>query len=174
MTHLTCRCGKTAITLSGPPIMTVDCCCTSCRTAAAQLQALPGAPSILGPHGETRFAMQRKDRATLPAPAAMAAHRLTATSKTRRVVATCCNTALFLEFQGGHWISVYGSLWPTGTAPKAQMRTMARDLPDPGILPTDIPNSRSQSPRFIWNLLRAWIAMGFSAPKIAVTGTLTP
>lgn len=165
MTQLTCTCGKTALTLSGPPIMVAACCCTSCRTAAAQL---PGAPKILGPHGETHYILQRKDRASLPAPEAMAEHRLTPKSKTRRVVTTCCNTPLFLEFQSGHWISVYASLWPQGTAPAPQMRTMTADLPDPSILPTDIPNSRSQSPRFMWNLLTAWVAMGFRAPKIAV------
>lgn len=169
MTHLTCSCGKIAITLSGPPIMTVDCCCSSCRSAAL---LLPGAPKILGPHGETRFVLQRKDRVALPAPAAMAEFRLTPSSKTRRVVATCCNAPLFLEFQGGHWISLYASLWPAGTAPKAQMRSMVGDLPDPALLPTDIPNPRSHSPRFMWNLLRAWVAMGFRAPRIAVTGTI--
>lgn len=52
------------------------------------------------------------------------------------------------------------------------MRTMAGDLPDPGIQPEGIPNPRSQSPRFMWNLLTAWVAMGFRAPRIAVTGTI--
>jgi hypothetical protein len=169
MTRLTCTCGQTALTLSGPPIMVVDCCCTSCRTAAAQL---PGGAKILGPHGETRFVLQRKDRVTLPPPEAMAEHRLTPGSKTRRVVATCCNTPLFLEFQGGHWLSLYGSLWPEAQRPAAEMRTMAADLPDPFTLPDDIPNSRRQSPRFMWNLLTAWAAMGFRAPRIAVAGKL--
>lgn len=172
MTRLTCACGQTTLTLSGAPIITVDCCCTSCRAAAAQLQALPGAPQILGAHGETRFILQRKDRATLPDPKSMAELRLTPTSKTRRVVAACCNTPLFLEFSGGHWLSFYGALWPAGTAPRAEMRTMTGDLPDPSVLPADVPNARGQSAGFMGRLLLAWIAMGFRAPKIAVAGTL--
>jgi hypothetical protein len=167
--QLTCTCGKTALTVSGPPIMVVECCCTSCRTAAARF---PGAPLRLGPQGQTHYVMQRKDRVTLPPAASMAEMRLTPSSKTRRVVTTCCHTPLFAEFQGGHWLSLYASLWPADSRPAPQMRTMAGDLPDPSVLPADIPNSHSQSPRFMWNLLAAWVAMGFRAPKVAVAGRL--
>jgi hypothetical protein len=170
MTTLSCRCGQTRITLTGPPILAVDCCCTSCRSAGARLQSLPGAPKILGPHGETHFILYRKDRVTLPDTRPFRAHRLTQGSKTRRVLAPCCATPLFVEFQGGHWLSLYAGLWPEGTAPRAEMRTMTADLPDPSLLPRDIPNARSHSPLFIWRLLTAWAAMGFRAPKLVIEG----
>jgi len=170
MTTLSCQCGETRLTLSGPPILAVDCCCTSCRSAATRLGALEGAPNIAGPFGETHFVLYRKDRVKLPATAAMRAFRLTPESATRRVLAPCCATPLFLEFDGGHWLSLYGSLWPAGTAPKPELRTMTGDLPDPTVLPLDVPNARSHSVRFMWKLLTAWIAMGFRAPKLEIRG----
>ena len=170
MTTLSCTCGQTHITLSGPPIMTVDCCCNSCRSAAARLGALDGMPKTLGPYGETHFVLYRKDRVTLPDTVGMRAFRLTPASETRRVLAPCCATPLFLEFNGGHWLSLYGGLWPAGTAPKPEQRTMTADLPDPAVLPADVPNARSHSVRFMWKLLTAWIAMGFRAPKLDIQG----
>ena len=74
--------------------------------------------------------------------------------------------------KGGHWLSLYGSLWPEGTLPPLQMRTMTGDLPDPSVLPNDVPNARSQSLRFFAKLLGAWIAMGFRSPKVTVGGTV--
>lgn len=172
MTELACRCGQTRITLTGAPILAADCCCSSCRSAAARLGALPGARPVTGPHGETPFVLYRKDRARLPDAGSLREFRLTPASKTRRVVAACCNTPLFLEFQSGHWLSLYAALWPPGTAPKAQLRTMTSDLPDRSILPDDIPNAGSQSPWFMWRLLASWVAMGFRVPKIKVKGPL--
>ena len=171
MTDLSCACGKTRIAVTGPPILAAACCCSSCRTAAERLQALPGAAPILGAHGETQFVLYRKDRITLPDTRPLRAYHLPG-SKTRRVLAACCASPLFLEFSGGHWLSLYAGLWPAGTAPKAQLRTMVADLPDPAALPDDIPNARGQSLWFMWRLLTSWIAMGFRAPKLDVKGTL--
>lgn len=167
MTTLQCICGQTTITVSGPPILAVDCCCTSCRTAALRLQTLPGVTALLGPHAETRYIHYRKDRVALPPPDRLRSFRLTPQSKTRRVLAACCNAPLFLEFTGGHWLSLYATLWPAGTAPPADLRSMTSDLPDPSVLPDDIPNARTQNARFMLGLLTAWIAMGFRIPKIA-------
>jgi hypothetical protein len=161
---LTCSCGQTSLTLTGPPILAVDCCCTSCRAAAPRLKV------ALGPHGETPFVLYRKDCVTLPPPSHLIAHRLTSAATTRRILTTCCHTPLFLEFKGGHWLSLYSALWPTGTAPPAQMRSMVSDLPDATTLPGDIPNARTQNARFIFALLRAWVAMGFRSPKVITTG----
>src|SRR5690606_8899953 len=98
--------------------------------------------------------------------------RLSPTAGTRRVVATCCNTPVFLELKGAHWLSVYLHLWPAETRPKAELRTMAGDLPDASNLPSDIPNLKSHTPAFYLKLLGAWIGMGFRNPRIAVIGSI--
>ena len=172
-TELSCACGQVRLEVEGTPIVTVECCCNSCRAAGARFQALPSAPSILSPNGCTRFVLYRKDRVRfVQGSANLKEFRLKPESKTRRVVATCCNTPVFAEFQNGHWLSLYGCLWPAGTLPALEMRTMTMDLPAGTALPDDVPNARRQSVSFFVKLLSAWIAMGFRSPKIAVNGEL--
>ena len=155
------------------PIVNAECCCNSCREAGARLRKLPSAPSVLDSNGRTRFVLYRKDRIHfLKGVEHLKEFRLTPASKTRRVVAACCNTPVFLEFQGGHWLSLYGCLWPVGTLPALEMRTMTMDLPAGTVLPDDVPNARRQPISFMVKLLGAWVAMGFKAPKINVSKEL--
>ena len=145
-TSLACACGKVRLEVGGAPIVSSECCCESCREAGSRLQRLPGAPRRLGPDGNTRFVLYRKDRVRFLAGAELLrAFRLKPGSSSRRVVASCCNTPMFLEFENGHWLSVYGVLWPDGALPPLEMRTMARDLPAGVALPGDVPNARTQS-----------------------------
>jgi hypothetical protein len=135
------------------------------------LQTLPEALAVLDTNGATRFILYRKDRVRFVKGADLLKEfRLTPVAKTRRVVATCCNTPVFLEFKGGHWLSLYGGLWPEGTLPPLEMRTMTADLPDASVLPDDVPNAKSQTLPFFVKLMGAWIAMGFRSPKVPVKG----
>lgn len=167
MTRLTCTCGQVVLELERRHLLSVECCCESCRAAGAVLEALPGAPRLLEDSGATRFVLYRKDRVrcTDGAPR-LKGYRLTPSSPTRRVVATCCNTPFFLELDKGHWLSLYGRRWATETIPPLEMRTMTSDLPSGTTLPDDVPNGRTQPPMFMLKLLGAWIAMGFRVPKI--------
>ena len=171
--HLACACGKTQLTLQGSPITSTECYCDSCRAAGARLAHLPCARPMLDRRGGTRFVLYRKDRVQFTAGAdQLKEFRLSTGAATRRVVATCCNTPVFLEFEGGHWLSLYGGLWPDGTLPLLEMRTMTGDLPDASVLPSDVPNLKRQSGVFFAKLLKAWIAMGFRSPRIAVGGEI--
>ena len=164
-TSLTCRCGACRLTLTGPQIMAVTCMCASCAKAAERLAALPGAEDIRDARGGTDYVMYRKDRVAVTEGAEhLAAMRLGPQAKTRRVVATCCATPMFLEFQGGHWLSLYAGLWPAADRPAMEMRTMVRDSQT--ALPDDIPNLQSHNLRFMARLMGAWAAMGFRAPKL--------
>jgi hypothetical protein len=171
---LTCACGAVQMQAQNAPILSVECLCTSCRKAADILETLPGAPPLRAPSGGTRMEMYRKDRVTCTKGAAhLREYRLNDTTKSRRVVATCCNTPMFLDFTQGHWIDLYGHLWPAGTLPPLQMRTMTSDLDDPGTLPQDVPNLKTHSPRFFIRLISAWAAMLFRTPKLTyVQGSL--
>lgn len=172
-TRLSCACGKVHLEVEKAPIVSVECLCNSCREAGTRLQKLPAAPQIMGENGGTRFVLYRKDRVRFAKGAEhFREFRLTPKSKTRRVVAGCCNTPIFAEFQGGHWLSLFGGLWPNGTLPPLEMRTMASDLANPSVLSADVPNCKRQSGKFFARLLGAWIAMGFRSPKIAVAGEI--
>lgn len=159
----TCACGQTVMAAEGEPIMRVACYCTSCRTAGEQLAALPGAPSILEADGGTRFVLWRKDRVRFTAGAEnLRAFRLKPDSPTRRLVAACCNSAMCLEFNKGHWFSVYQSRG-NDDGP-IELRTMTRDKRPDVELPNDVPSSKTQSGTFMWRLLKAWFAMRLRTP----------
>lgn len=173
MTALACCCGAVRLDVHRNPIASVECCCTSCRTAAARPEALPGAAPILTEHATTQFVLVRKDRVDIVAGAErLATFRLAPDASTRRVVATCCNAPVWLDVKGGHWLSLYGGFWPEGRLPPLEMRTMAKDLADGVALPDDVPNAKAQSLGFMARLFGAWAAMGFRNPRIEVEETL--
>jgi hypothetical protein len=173
-TKLHCRCGQVSLRLTGQPILTTECLCNSCRSAGAFLQTLPGALPLLDKKGATLTAMYRKDHfACVSGDELLREYRLKPDSQTRRVVAKCCNSSMFMEFEKGHWIDIYGWLWPPERRPAPEMRTMVGDLPDGALLPDDLPNAKSHSLRFYTKLIGAWMAMRFRTPQITcVKGVL--
>ncbi|KXF76720.1 hypothetical protein ATN84_11840 [Paramesorhizobium deserti] len=172
-TQLACACGKFHLELEAAPIIGAECHCSSCREAGARLQTLPTAGPVLQQNGGTRFVLYRKDRVRfLDGAEWLKEFRLKPESKTRRVIATCCNTPVFLEFQGGHWLSLYESLWPEGTTPPPALRTMTSDIPAGTTLSDDVPNAKHHSFSFFAKLLSAWIAMGFRSPKVQINGAI--
>lgn len=129
---------------------------------------------MLDERGATRYVLYRKDRVDCIAGAeTLREHRLAPDSQSRRVVATCCNTPMFLDFTQGHWLSLYGGLWPPEQRPALDLRTMVADMADGTLLPNDVPNARSHTLGFFARLIAAWAAMGFRTPKITyVNGEL--
>lgn len=169
MTELTCTCGHAALKLQGRPIISAECFCADCQKAGAFLQSLPGAPPVLDQNGATRFVLYRKDRVRCEkGQDLLREYRLLKNSPTRRVVTICCNTPMFLEFSNGHWLSIYGGLWPAESLPALEIRTMTRSRPEGVVLPDDVPNPDTHTFSFYTKLFRAWAAMGFRAPKIDV------
>lgn len=172
-TQRACTCGTLRLEMVGEPIIVSECHCNSCREAGERLGALPGAPRFMEDNGGTSFILCRKDRVKVTAGAeTLKAFKLKPSSHTRRIVATCCNTPVFLEFKGGHWFSVYKSVWPADQSPATQLRTMTSDLPDPSVLDNTIPNGKRQSVAFFAKLFVAWAAMGFRSPDVVVNGEI--
>jgi hypothetical protein len=170
-TQLACACGQVRLEVAGSPIIAAECHCTSCRTAGGKIEALPDAQPVLEANGGTRYVLYRKDRVrVLQGAELLKEFRLTPKSPTRRVVASCCNTPVFTEFQHGHWLSLYRQLWPAGAAPRPEIRTMVSDRIDMPALDASIPNLKTQSGMFFVRLLGAWMAMGFRTPKVTVGG----
>lgn len=162
-----CKCGAVRMEISGAPILSVICHCASCQAAGATIAAAPDAPPTLDGRRGTPFVLYRKDRIRCVAGGdQLEAQRLTPDSPTRRMVSRCCHSAMFLEFQKGHWLSVYrGRLGDE--APPPEMRVMTADKPDNVALSDDMPNLAKHNGRFMWRLLTAWVAMGFRVPKVA-------
>lgn len=156
--------------LAGEPFIVTECHCNSCREAGGRLEKLPLARPMLEPNGGTRFVLYRKDRVEMTkGQTLLRGYRQTDKSPTRRVVATCCNSPVFLEFKGGHWLSLYSSLWPEGEAPAPEIRTMTGDRGPDTVLDERTPAGTWQTMGFYGKLLAAWIGMGFRVPAIAIT-----
>jgi hypothetical protein len=171
--ELQCACGRVRIKLDGEPILSVECCCTSCRTAGGVMESLPGAPRIVGPNGATHLVLYRKDRIHFTqGTELLKEYRLTPESPTRRIVVICCNTPIGLDFTKGHWFSFYSCLWSAATLPRVQMRTMTSDALEATILSDNVPNHKRYAFSFFAKLMSAWVAMGFKVPKLRVNGIL--
>ena len=169
VTPLACRCGAVRLEVEKAPMIAAECYCDSCRSAGERLAGMPGALPLLNDKGGTPYELYRKDRVQIVAGAALLrAFRLTPTSPTRRVVASCCNTPLFAEFQNGHWLSLYAALWPAESRPPMQLRTMTSDLLPKVVLDNRLPNARRQTFAFFAALLGAWVAMRFKVPKLEI------
>ncbi len=161
-----CRCGKVKFETVGPPILTGACYCTSCQEAGRRFEQLAAAPPVLDPDSGTSLVLYRKDRVQcVTGQEHLEEHRLTPDSPTRRVVATCCNSAMFLDFTKGHWLSMYRSRFPAD-APPLEMRVMTKERRAGVELADDLPNYDSHSGKFMLKLIAAWIAMGFRRPEI--------
>jgi hypothetical protein len=149
MNKAKCRCGLVELEMRGAPIVTTVCHCSACREAGRILESLAGAAPILDTGEGTPFALFRKDRVQcVKGQENLRQHRLKDSSPTRRVVAVCCNTLMFLDFTKGHWI------------------TVARDRFDGSQVIAGAPHQDRQGAQFILRLIVSWAAMGFRTPKI--------
>jgi hypothetical protein len=168
--NVRCVCGGVEYEAIGTPITSVICYCASCQEAGRAFEQLPAAPPMLETDGGTAAILYRKDRVRcVKGQGHLKEYRLKPESPTRRLVATCCNTSMFLDFTKGHWLSMYRCRFLKG-APEIEMRVMTKDRRSSVALPNDVPNYRGHSGRFMVKLLAAWIAMGFQTPKFDVGG----
>jgi hypothetical protein len=160
--HLTakCRCGGVAIEANGAPITSTICYCADCQAGARQLEALPNAESVREPNGGTAYILYRKDRFNCTVGLdLLKAYKIKEASATNRVVAKCCNTAMFVNFdRGPHWVSAYRARFQGGLPP-LQMRICTKSKPYADPLPTDVPNYPGYPPKLIFTLLASRIAM---------------
>jgi hypothetical protein len=168
-----CSCGQFHLEVHGAPFINAECHCDSCRAAAARLQALPGAGPVCHDNGGTQYRLYRKDRVTFPAGTGLLREfRLTPSSTTRRIVTACCNTPVFLEFKGGHWLSIYELFWPAEQRSRPDIRTMTGDTDASKLEPSNVPAGALTTAGFYAKLLVAWVAMGFKVPQVHIEGSV--
>jgi hypothetical protein len=161
-----CRCGKVELQIVGAPILRGICYCTSCQEAGRRYQATTGVDPVLAEDGGTDYVLYRKDRVRCVQGAELLEERrLKPTSPTRRIYARCCDTAMFLDFTKGHWLTVYRGRLPDNMPP-ATMRLMTAERPEGVSLPDDMTNYPGRSGKFMLKLLGAWMMMGFRRPAI--------
>jgi hypothetical protein len=155
-----CLCGSVELEAFGAPIISVVCYCDDCQDGARQIQALPNGGPVLESDGGTAYVLYRKDRFVCTKGAELLkSYKLKENSVTNRMVATCCNSAMFLKFDGGpHWVSMYRARFQ-GDAPALQMRINTKFKPESGDVPCDVPSYATYPFKFLAKLVAAKIAM---------------
>jgi hypothetical protein len=158
-----CACGKVTLAATGTPIAAAICYCNDCQAGGRMIEALPNAPEVLNDDGGTDYILYRKDRARVTKGAELLKPlKLKVGSGTNRVIATCCNSLVMLNFDGAnHWVDFYRNRIVAGPVPPVQMLVCTKTAPAPERLPKSVPNYPTHSLRFIGKLLRAKLAMVF-------------
>ena len=153
-----CGCGAVECAVTGAPILGAVCYCDDCQAGAKQIEALPGAVPVHGADGGTPYLLYRKDRVTCVKGAEhLTGYRLKEGSPSARMVAGCCNTALYFDFSKGHWFSVYRDRLPE--APGPTLRVCTKFAPDKAAIPGDLPSYAMYPLSFVGKLLGARLAM---------------
>lgn len=154
-----CACGQVELEAKGAPIASVVCYCDDCQEGSRRIEALPKAHPIRDAAGGTPYLHFRKDRVRVGKGAdRLQDMRLKPNCSTRRVVTTCCDAPLFLDWEKGHWFSVYRA--PFGAdAPAVEMRMEAKFSPNPDAIPKDAPVHKRIPLRLVGRLLKARVAM---------------
>ena len=160
-TNLTarCSCGSVEIEATGTPITSVVCYCESCQEGSRQIEALPNGGPVCDSNGGTAYALYRKDRVEYSKGSPLLrGYKLRDESSTKRVVAACCDSPMFLEFEKGHWLSIHRTAL-RGDLPSLDMRVHTKSKPAGSVLPNDVPSYPGYSAKFMAKLFAAWIAM---------------
>jgi hypothetical protein len=161
-TQIRCSCGAVALTLHGAPIVSLVCYCDTCHEGSRRIEALPKAPAVREPDGGTGYVSYRKDRVTyVKGRELLEDVTLEQNPKTKRVVASCCNSAVLMRFDDArHWIPLYRARFEPN-APAIQMRVCTSFLPEDVVLPNDVPSHRDYPGALVMKLLRSRLAMLF-------------
>jgi len=160
-THLLrCQCGAVECAGLGAPIGTAVCYCDDCQAAAREIEALPGAPAVMDPDGGTALTLFRARRFSVTRGAErLTAHKLRPESITNRMVASCCNSAMFLAFdKGPHWVSTIRNRI-VGDQPPIQFRHMTKYRTSSLPYPDNVKTYPNFPVRFLALMLGDWAAM---------------
>lgn len=161
-----CRCGAVELAATGRPIIASVCYCDDCQAAAKQIAARAGSsPLVADSDGGTQYLLFRRDRfACTKGFEHLTAIRLKGTSATRRMVAACCNSAMYMAFDDKrHWVSAYRRRFQGDVPPlEVCICTKSRTSDEP--LGTSVPSYAGYPLKLIFRLVGSLLAMTF-APK---------
>ena len=154
-----CSCGSVELETLGAPITSTVCYCESCQEGSRQIEALPNGRPVCDPDGGTPYVLYRKDRVEyLKGSPLLRGYKLTDESSTKRAVATCCASPMYLDFKNGHWLSVYRTAL-RGDLPPLDMRVHTKSKAPGSDIPNDVPSYPGYSAKFMVKLFAAWVAM---------------
>jgi hypothetical protein len=165
-THVAhCQCGAVEVGAWGEPIVVNACYCDDCQDAAQRIAASANSPPVASAGGGTEFMLFRRDRIACTRGAdRLQAMRLTAASKTRRMIAGCCATPMYLAFDDKRpWVSAFRASFGAD-APPVEMRICTRFRQAEEKVEDVLPSYPGYPPGMIVRILAAWPLMLFGRP----------
>src|SRR3984885_3251109 len=118
-----CRCGAVEIGAWAEPIAVNACYCDDCQAAAQEIADSAPSARAASADGGTEFMLFRRDRIACTRGAEnLQAMRLTAASKTRRMIAGGCNRRTYVPFDEKRpWVAGFRASF-LADAPPVEMR----------------------------------------------------
>jgi hypothetical protein len=154
-----CACGTVRCEGVGKPLLSAVCYCSDCQNGGRTIEALPGAPRVCDADGGTPLLVFRDDRFQCVSGAdKLVAYKLSDRAPTRRMVASCCNSGMFLKYEPGFWVSSYRHRY-CGDLPPIEMRNQTRDRRSETDIPADAPSHPRFPMRLFAKIIRARIEM---------------
>jgi hypothetical protein len=159
-----CRCGAVEVGAWSDPLVVAACYCDDCQAASERLATANSAP-LAGADGGTEFMVFRRDRIACTRGAEnLQAMRLTDTTKTRRMIASCCATPMYVGFDDKKpWVSAFRARFGAD-APPVQMRICTRFRRSDGKTNDGLPEHPGYPAAMILRILAVWPRMLFSRP----------
>jgi hypothetical protein len=157
--YSSCACGRVQCRAIGSPIVSLVCYCDDCQQGARQIEALPNAASFRDADGGTPLLTYRDDRFSCSAGEdLLVGYSISEGAPTRRVVASCCNSAMFLKYGPGFWVSTYRARFE-GDLPPLEMRTQIEHRRADTGLPRDVRCYRGFPIRLYAKIISARVSM---------------
>jgi hypothetical protein len=160
-----CRCGAVEIGAWSEPLVVTARYCDDCQAASERLAVSSNSPPLASPDSGTEFMVFRRDRIACTRGAEnLEAMRLTAATKTRRMVAGCCATPMYVSFDDKRpWVSAFRASFGAD-APAVQMRICTRFRRAEDKAKDDVPEHTGYPAAMILRVLAVWPRMLFSRP----------
>jgi hypothetical protein len=160
-----CRCGAVEIAAWADPIVVTTCYCNDCQAAAKRVAESANVGRAANDDGGTEFMVFRRDRIACTRGAEnLQVMKLTAASKTRRMIAGCCMTPMYVGFEDKRpWVSAMRTTFGAD-APPVEMRICTRFRPSDGPANDGLPSHPGYPPAMMFRILAAWPFMLFSRP----------
>ncbi len=160
-----CRCGAVEIAAWSEPLIVTACYCDDCQAAARRLGASADATPAASADGGTEFMVFRGDRVACTRGAdRLQAMKLTPASKTRRMIAGCCATPMYLAFDDKRpWVSAFRAAFESD-APPVEMRICTRFRRSAETAEDTLLSHPGYPPAMMVRILAAWPLMLFSRP----------
>jgi len=158
--YSSCACGRVQCEAIGAPIVSLVCYCDDCQEGARQIEALPNAASFRDADGGTPLLTYRDDRFRCSSGEnLLVGYKIKESAPTRRMVASCCNSAMFLKYAPGFWISAYRARFNGDDLPPLEMRDQIEHRRADTDLPRDVPCYRGFPMRLYAKVISARVAM---------------